>query len=143
MSFYLEDAMIDFKELRQLAELATKGPWEADAGNTIATSYYIYGYKNALVDFPLGKEGRANSVFCAAANPDTVLKLVEIAEWASIARDSFNELIEKIQAVHDSPEYYEVWSAAQRLHGQYIGPRYDDEVREAQLAIAAYHKETK
>lgn len=84
---------IDLDGLRALAEKATPGPWEADgnevsqhwsrpepwktvASSEVACMSYCYGGSGR------GIENEADAEFIAAANPSTVLALVDRAESA-------------------------------------------------------------
>lgn len=87
--------MSDLKELRRLAELATPGPWEFDLAldlpkHTKGTrAIYARPEPNHIVEIVESPSGvkeciwnENDAAFIAASNPDTVLKLIEIAEAA-------------------------------------------------------------
>ena len=102
----------DVAELRRLAEAATPGPWyldgpwwygdddsaycistAEDAGRiavTIAPPRYIFGGEREVRD--------ANARFIAAANPATVLALLD----AAAERDALAAKVERVRALHKS-----------------------------------------
>ena len=76
--------MSDWKKLRELAEAATPGPWENrpgidPPGDIIAPGLGEYGPKPFITH--VGSWGRsADAAFIAAANPQTVLALLDEIE---------------------------------------------------------------
>lgn len=80
--------MIDLDELRKLAEAATPGPWSADHngnprnyedwyGATLLSAPYSQGQANLARNLGSIDESAADAEFIAAANPATVLALIE------------------------------------------------------------------
>ncbi len=65
------------KELEEAARAATKGPWNNDA-----ISYQVQSLSGTICEMMASTsfERDNNASFIAAANPDTVLKLVEVIQ---------------------------------------------------------------
>lgn len=96
---------IDMNELRLLAQAATPGPWhlhqdglnhgfprgvmEINAGDwqAFAGAWAISGGKPS-------EEGAANAAFIAAANPATVIELLDLLEAAEEDRDTLRAEVE-------------------------------------------------
>lgn len=70
-------------ELERLSEAATPGPWEA--GKVLARGTVVHGH-NMIIDCrhtpDEGGFGKHNAIFIAAANPQTVQRLVEMLRLA-------------------------------------------------------------
>lgn len=71
------------EELELLSEAATPGPWES--GKVLARGTVVHGH-NMIIDCrhtpDEGGFGKHNAVFIAAANPQTVQRLVEMLRLA-------------------------------------------------------------
>lgn len=77
------------KRLRELAEKATQGPWETEYdnhGNGGFSEWYNVGPKTGRPRVAEVHSGEANAAYIAAANPATILALLDRLEQAERER---------------------------------------------------------
>ena len=90
--------MTDLKSLRELAEKATEGPWETDAGNSILTAYTIpLDYDGMGMKIQIGEMGLTHTKdaeFIAALNPTVAIELIERIEKAEEALKEYQFLLQ-------------------------------------------------
>ena len=91
------------KLLRELAEKATHGPWVRDEGNDVSVGvcgdegYWEWQEAGPAQFHDIrGKQADADADFCAAANPATVLALLD--EIEALRKDA--ELYRALRAMH-------------------------------------------
>lgn len=74
---------MNLDKLKELAKAATPGPWHTDAGGYVVTTHPVntpQGKIRMEIGVNYGDCSRDNREFIAAANPDTILKLLEYIE---------------------------------------------------------------
>lgn len=80
--------MIDTKELRQLAQAATPGPWMIDyvgVGFEVAAGESVIAQSQQIQGDMRHKARKANAAFIAAANPATISELLDRLEaWENV-----------------------------------------------------------
>lgn len=117
----------ELKKLRELADAATSGPWirrdtsvssfittqprRANHVLDIATVGYTCTYEDEPTEFMTAQ--RANAAFIAAANPQTVLKLLDEIERLGTFIDGYKTANEEAQEVLNELEQEAQWLAEQ------------------------------
>ena len=87
--------MIDTNELRKLCTSATPGPWYISAPSEQAVWYDIKDRRYLIADTSSGFTDDGNAEFIAAANPATVLALLDALDDAHRNMDDFGLLADK------------------------------------------------
>ena len=108
--------MIDLDELEKLAKGATRGPWEYKAGLHTDGLIWVPTEGEMAIEFP-HTNAIADTQFIAAANPETVLKLIEVAKAARNLLDGHDNIYDvtcKACGGVDSPTHGEI--LAQKLY---------------------------
>ena len=82
------------KELKELAEAATAGPWvyEENGISYVETFDDGYGPERNLPTRIAEYTGSNDGLFIAAANPETLLKLIAVVEAAQATIDFLNPM---------------------------------------------------
>ena len=94
--------MIDLIELEKLARDATPGPWSYDLYSGITAKSEYWGTATEIADKYIVKDG----MFIAAANPDMIIKLINVVKAAkSLSGD--------LTAGDEKPDHYSSWFALQ------------------------------
>lgn len=91
--------MTDLKDLKELAEAATPGPWEWEAPMYPGQECYVRGPGRCVAEVDCGNIEQIaddNAAFIAAANPKTVLELIARVEAAEGARDVLSEALDSV-----------------------------------------------
>ena len=92
--------MIDINELRQSAQAATPGPWMIDyvgVGFEVAAGESVIAQSQQVQGDMRHKARKANAAFIAAANPATVLELLDNLKEAEKERDELRAKIEAME----------------------------------------------
>lgn len=110
---------VSFKKLREIAGRATAGPWYVgkaippsdDPNDPAPDSWAITPcpdqegknpYEDTLAEFWSGNyDGEANAIFSATFNPQTVLRLIELAEKADELEDQLLDCKEHANYLQD------------------------------------------
>lgn len=95
---------VNKQALRALAEKATPGPWVRDEGNDVSVSedgdegYWEWQEAGPAQFHDMrGEQAGADADFCAAANPDTVLALLDEIEALQAERERLRSIISDLQ----------------------------------------------
>lgn len=89
--------MIDTNELRKLCTSATPGPWYISAPSEQAVWYDIKDRRYLIADTSNGFTDDGNAEFIAAANPATVLALLDELEKQKSRADILEETVNRLQ----------------------------------------------
>lgn len=125
--------MIDTKELRRLAQVATPGPWVSH-GRYIGTPRhmsYIGEVRDQCGNWSDTEKSRADAAFIAAANPAAISELLDRLEAAEKVRDwnaeRLEEAIEELKALRAKIEAAEkrkpvMWANSSNIISTRIWP---------------------
>jgi hypothetical protein len=99
------DVTDSLASLKELALVATPGPWIADTGDTV-----IMQGGEARLRLPTPVETiipphffrKVDAAYIAAANPAVVLKLIEVVEAAQVARSNSWRRVSDLDAIIDA-----------------------------------------
>ncbi|ELV9489109.1 ead/Ea22-like family protein [Salmonella enterica] len=131
---------IDKRALREVAEKATQGPWEMEQENIWFTDEDGYTKHLAYVeqgDDVDDKQDHYNTAYIAAANPATMLALLDeniqlhrekdaIEGVALVLRDDMRDAREKLEAAeHRIAEHCKVLNSLAAVARRYL-PDYDE-----------------
>jgi hypothetical protein len=77
-------------KLEELAKAATPGPWSDMDGTCVESrnDWICQMWGKTEIDFPDAKE---NAAYVAAANPETILRLVRVARAAKVIQSHLDE----------------------------------------------------
>ena len=92
--------MIDTKELRRLAQAATKGPWVSQ-GRYIGTPRhmsYVGEVRNQCGNWSDTEKSRSDAAYIAAANPAAITELLDRLEAAEKERDDLRAELDALKA---------------------------------------------
>lgn len=136
-------------DLREKAEAATPGPWEATDGVVwIDTREQVCcgrGYQECCgePDVIGGQEKVAdtnapNAAYIAAANPAAIIALLDeldaLRAKVKSQTEALNGLVRRLDEIHADPTYQSVWTLNHLHNGPYKGPQYADELAAARRA---------
>ncbi|WP_213159992.1 ead/Ea22-like family protein [Pseudomonas aeruginosa] len=103
--------MTDINRLKELAERATPGPWSAawEEGDDTAWPNLFPVIQAGNGEVVIGNEGfytdleqdKANATFCAAANPKTILALLDEIDGLKAENDALRGALHAVQAEVD------------------------------------------
>jgi hypothetical protein len=88
---------IDTTKLRELAQKATPGPWYISAPGEQAVWHDIKDRRYLIADTSNGFTDDGNAEFIAAANPATVLALLDELEKRTLRADILEEMVTRAQ----------------------------------------------